>query len=47
MCSYLVAARTVFLDFHLFRMLTLIPCADVVLFTAFCALESNIFSGHF
>ena len=44
--SHLVAARAVLLDFHLFGMLALIPCSDVVFFLAFRTSERNVFSWH-
>lgn len=42
----LVAARAVLLDFHLFGMLTLISCTNVVFFTTHRALKSDIVSRH-
>lgn len=41
-----VAARAVLLDFHLFSMLTLISCTDVVFFTTLRALKSDVVSRH-
>ncbi len=46
MHSLLIASRAVLFDFHLFSMLPLISCADVVFFTAFRALECDILSWH-
>ena len=44
MYRHLIATRTVFLDFHLFRMLSLITGAQVVFFATFSAFEYYVFS---
>ena len=44
-CNF-VAARAVLLDLHLFGMLALISCTNVVFFTTHRALKSNIVSRH-
>ena len=46
MQSHLIAAWAVLLDFHLFSMLTLVSCTDVVFFLTDSTLECNIFSRH-
>ena len=46
MQSHLLATWAVLLDFHLFSMLTLVSCTDVVFFTTFTALKCNIVSWH-
>lgn len=46
MQSHLIAAWAVLLDFHLFCMLTLVSCTDVVFFLTYSTLECNVFSRH-
>ena len=46
MYSHLIALGAKFLDLHLFGMLALISCTNVVFFTTHRALKSNIVSRH-
>ena len=44
--GHFIAAWAILFKFHLFRMLALVPCTDVIFLTAYCALESDVVSSH-
>ena len=46
MQSHLIATWAVLLDFHLFCMLTLVSCTDVIFLVTYSTLECDIFSMH-